>query len=94
MENLKRSRAVQFPTTQDLTNFQRSAEKYLDRDGNLYRIDWVPDAMLVTIQLLGNDDDGAIFEDTEALTERWQVYLDTYVSVCPPFSALIGQISH
>lgn len=62
----------------------------MDRDGNLYRIDWLPDAMLVTIQLLGNDDDGAIFEDTEALTERWQVYLESYVSVRLLFPTFIG----
>lgn len=33
----------------------------------------------MTIQLIGKDDLG--FDDSEAMTNRWQSYIDAYVSV-------------
>jgi paired amphipathic helix protein Sin3a len=39
----------------------------------------LPDAKTATIQLLGKDDSS--FDDSEALTGRWQAYVESYVSV-------------
>ncbi|GJE93673.1 histone deacetylase complex, regulatory component SIN3 [Phanerochaete sordida] len=77
-EQLRRERDIPRPTTQQLINFRRAAEKILGPDENLFRMVWVPESKTVTIQLLGKDD--ASFDDSEVQTGRWQAYMDSYVS--------------
>ncbi len=85
-------------TTQDLINFRKNTERIVGTDENLFRMVWVsnllricstpiecsscqlPESKIVTIQLLGKDDSS--LDDSEALTSRWQAYVDSYVSVC------------
>ncbi|KAF4580450.1 Transcriptional regulatory protein sin3 [Pleurotus pulmonarius] len=78
LENLKRDRAIPTPTTQDMLNSRRNAERIVGPDENLFRIDWLPDCKTITVQLLGKDDSS--FDDSEVLTGRWQAYLDSFVS--------------
>jgi paired amphipathic helix protein Sin3a len=95
LEVLKRERALACPTTQDLINSRKNAEKVLGPDENLFRVDWVcvfflcvdfaelsqlPDSKHMTFQLIGKDDSS--FDDSEVLTGRWQSYIDSFVSVC------------
>jgi paired amphipathic helix protein Sin3a len=77
-ELLKRDRALQVPTIQDQLNSRRFAENLLGPDENIFRIDWLPDAKTMTIQLLGKDD--SRIDDSEMLAERWQAYVDSFVS--------------
>ena len=51
----------------------------LGPDENLFRVDWLSDSRTMTIQLIGKDDDK--HDDTEAMTERWQAYIESFVSV-------------
>ncbi|EIW74380.1 hypothetical protein CONPUDRAFT_140506 [Coniophora puteana RWD-64-598 SS2] len=76
-ELLKRDRDLPAPTMQDMLNSRRAAEKTLGPDENIFRIDWIQDAKMMTIQLLGKDDDTV---DSEIMTERWQAYVDAFVS--------------
>ncbi|KAG1890523.1 uncharacterized protein F5891DRAFT_964831 [Suillus fuscotomentosus] len=77
-ELLKRDRALQVPTIQDQLNSRRFAENLLGPDENIFRIDWLPDTKTMTIQLLGKDD--SRIDDSEMLAERWQAYVDSFVS--------------
>ncbi|KAG2039287.1 hypothetical protein BDR03DRAFT_933269 [Suillus americanus] len=77
-ELLKRDRALQVPTIQDQLNSRRFAENLLGPDENIFRIDWLPDPKMMTIQLLGKDD--SRIDDSEMLAERWQAYVDSFVS--------------
>ncbi|KAG1721864.1 uncharacterized protein EDB91DRAFT_1064220 [Suillus paluster] len=77
-ELLKRDRALQAPTIQDQLNSRRFAENVLGPDENIFRVDWLPDTKTMTIQLLGKDDSS--FDDSEMLAERWQAYVDSFVS--------------
>ncbi|KAF9237770.1 hypothetical protein BU15DRAFT_88601 [Melanogaster broomeanus] len=76
LEMLRRDRALSSPTTEDQTNSRRLAENIMGPDENLYRIDWT-----MTVQLLGKDDSRAY--DAEILAERWQSYIESYVSGLP-----------
>ncbi|KAJ7475654.1 histone deacetylase complex, SIN3 component [Mycena latifolia] len=78
LEILKRERALPCPTTQDLLNSRKNAEKVLGPDENLFRVDWLPDSKHMTFQLIGKDDSS--FDDSEVLTGRWQSYIDSFVS--------------
>ncbi|PFH48078.1 hypothetical protein AMATHDRAFT_150621 [Amanita thiersii Skay4041] len=78
LDILKKDRALISPTTQDHLNSRRGAEKVLGPDENLFRIDWTPETKVMTVQLSGKDDSS--FDDSEALTGRWQSYIDSYVS--------------
>ncbi|TFK41677.1 histone deacetylase complex, SIN3 component [Crucibulum laeve] len=78
LEILKRERTLASPTAQDQINNRRNAEKVLGPDENLFRIDWLSDSKTMTMQLIGKDDSS--FDDSEALTGRWQSYIDSYVS--------------
>ncbi|KAF7375062.1 Histone deacetylase complex, SIN3 component [Mycena sanguinolenta] len=77
LEVLKRERALASPTTQDLINSRKNAEKVLGPDENLFRVDWLPDSKHMTFQLIGKDDSS--FDDSEVLTGRWQSYIDSFV---------------
>lgn len=93
---LRKERDLASPSTQDLVNSRKNTERILGPDENLFRMVWVshslcdyptisltgqqlPDLKTVTIQLLGKDDSS--FDDSEALTGRWQAYVESYVSV-------------
>ncbi|KAJ7903728.1 hypothetical protein B0H14DRAFT_2666128 [Mycena olivaceomarginata] len=78
LEVLKREQALASPTTQDLINSRKNAEKILGPDENLFRVDWLPDSKHMTFQLIGKDDSS--FDDSEVLTGRWQSYIDSFVS--------------
>ncbi|KAJ7726062.1 hypothetical protein DFH07DRAFT_246063 [Mycena maculata] len=78
LEVLKRERALVCPTTQDLINSRKNAEKVLGPDENLFRVDWLPEGKHMTFQLIGKDDSS--FDDSEVLTGRWQSYIDSFVS--------------
>ncbi|KAJ7494566.1 histone deacetylase complex, SIN3 component [Mycena galericulata] len=78
LEVLKRERALASPTTQDLINSRKNAEKVLGPDENLFRVDWLPELKHMTFQLIGKDDSS--FDDSEVLTGRWQSYIDSFVS--------------
>ncbi|KAL4073700.1 hypothetical protein J3A83DRAFT_4090896 [Scleroderma citrinum] len=78
LELLKRDRALSSPTNQAQLNSRRSAENIMGPDENVYRIDWIQSTKTITIQLLGKDDSTAY--DAEILAERWQSYIDSYVS--------------
>ncbi|KAJ7178645.1 hypothetical protein C8R43DRAFT_974110 [Mycena crocata] len=78
LDVLKRERALACPTTQDLINSRKTAEKVLGPDENLFRVDWLPDSKHMTFQLIGKDDSS--FDDSEVLTGRWQSYIDSFVS--------------
>ncbi|KAF8189362.1 histone deacetylase complex, SIN3 component [Pholiota molesta] len=78
LEFLKRERSLASPTTQDRINHRRQAEKVLGPDENVFRIDWLSESKLMTIQLIGKDDSS--WDDSEVLTNRWQSYIDAYVS--------------
>ncbi|KAF5351246.1 hypothetical protein D9756_008445 [Leucocoprinus leucothites] len=78
LEILKRERSLANFTSQDQINSRRGAEKILGPDENLFRIDWLSDSKMMTIQLIGKDDSS--FDDAEVLTGRWQAYIDSYVS--------------
>ncbi|KAJ7773028.1 histone deacetylase complex, SIN3 component [Mycena metata] len=78
LEVLKRERALACPTTQDLINSRKNAEKVLGPDENLFRVDWLPDSKQMTFQLIGKDDSS--FDDSEVLTGRWQTYINSFVS--------------
>jgi paired amphipathic helix protein Sin3a len=80
LESLKRERSLQAPTTHDRINQRHQAEKVLGPDENVFRIDWLSESKAMTIQLIGKDDGNV--DDTEVLTNRWQAYVDAYVSVC------------
>ncbi|KAI0088979.1 hypothetical protein BDY19DRAFT_947034 [Irpex rosettiformis] len=75
---LRAEREMSLPTTQDLINFRKNTERIVGPDENLFRMVWLPESKTVTIQLLGKDDSS--FDDSDALTSRWQAYVDSYVS--------------
>ncbi|KAI8986626.1 hypothetical protein BD414DRAFT_522337 [Trametes punicea] len=77
-ELLRREREIISPTTQDLINSRRNTERVLGPDENLFRIDWLPEPKMMTIQLIGKDD-GA-YDDSEVLNGRWQSYIESFVS--------------
>ncbi|KAH9932297.1 uncharacterized protein B0H18DRAFT_987465 [Fomitopsis serialis] len=77
-EFLRRDRELVSPTTQDQINARRNTERVVGPDENIFRIDWLPDSKMVTVQLFGKDD--SRFVDSEALTGRWQAYVQSYVS--------------
>lgn len=78
LELLKRDRALPSPTNQDQLNSRRLAENIIGPDENVYRVDWNDSTKTMTTQLLGKDDSTTY--DTEILAERWQAYIDAYVS--------------
>ncbi|KAH7882268.1 hypothetical protein F5I97DRAFT_1816924 [Phlebopus sp. FC_14] len=78
LDLLKRDKGLSSPTNQDLLNSRRLAENIMGPEENLYRIDWIPTTTTMTIQLLGKDDSKAY--DGEILADRWQAYVDSYVS--------------
>ncbi|KIJ15185.1 hypothetical protein PAXINDRAFT_134088 [Paxillus involutus ATCC 200175] len=78
LELLRKDRTLPSPTAQDQMNSRRLAENIMGPDENLYRIDWMQTTKTMTIQLLGKDDSRAY--DAEILAERWQSYIDSYVS--------------
>ncbi|KAH9477606.1 Transcriptional regulatory protein SIN3 [Psilocybe cubensis] len=78
LELLKRERSLNSPTTQDRINYRHQAENILGPDENVFRIDWLSESKTMTIQLIGKDD--SMFDDSEALTGRWQSYVDAFVS--------------
>ncbi|KAF8552138.1 hypothetical protein OG21DRAFT_1511850 [Imleria badia] len=78
LELLRRDRALSLPTMQDQTNSRRLAENIMCPDENIYRIDWIQSTKTMTVQLLAKDDSKAY--DAEILAERWQSYIDAYVS--------------
>ena len=95
---LRKERELTSPTTQDLINSRKNTERILGPDENLFRMVWVrrfvvharhmkliasqiPESKTVTIQLLGKDD--STLDDSEALSGRWQAYVESYVSVRP-----------
>ncbi|KIY46777.1 hypothetical protein FISHEDRAFT_75303 [Fistulina hepatica ATCC 64428] len=78
LENLKRDRTILVPTTQEQINSRKAAEKVLGPDENLFRIDWLPDSKMMTMQLIGKDDSS--FDDSEVLTGRWQSYIEAFVN--------------
>ncbi|PPQ82593.1 hypothetical protein CVT25_007107 [Psilocybe cyanescens] len=78
LELLKRERSLISPTTQDRINYRHQAENILGPDENVFRIDWLSESKTMTIQLIGKDD--FMFDDSEALTGRWQSYVDAFVS--------------
>ncbi|KAI0341407.1 hypothetical protein BDW22DRAFT_1430067 [Trametopsis cervina] len=75
---LRKERELVAPSTQDIINCRKSTERILGPDENLFRMVWLPDSRTTTIQLIGKDDSS--IDDTEALTSRWQAYVDSYVS--------------
>ncbi|TRM60347.1 hypothetical protein BD626DRAFT_549673 [Schizophyllum amplum] len=77
LENLKRERSLASPTVQDQINTRRNAEKILGPDENLFRIDWLHDNKMMTMQLIGKDEPSV--DDSEAVADRWHAYLDAYV---------------
>ncbi|TBU57446.1 hypothetical protein BD310DRAFT_880877 [Dichomitus squalens] len=77
-ELLRREREITSPTTQDLINCRRNTERVLGPDENLFRIDWLPEPKTMTIQLIGKDD--VTYDDSEAMTGRWQAYIESFVS--------------
>ncbi|KAF8122876.1 hypothetical protein EV363DRAFT_1552445, partial [Boletus edulis] len=79
LELLRRDRALLLPTMQDQTNSRRLAENIMGPEENIYRTDWIQSTQTVTMQLLAKDDSKAY--DAEILAERWQSYIDAYVSV-------------
>lgn len=81
IELLKRERETVSPTTQEKVNYQWSAKEVVPED-NLFRIDWHPESRTMTMQLLGKDDDDS--EDDETVMERWQQYVDAFVSGASP----------
>lgn len=102
-EFLRRDRELASPTTQDQINARRNTERVVGPDENIFRIDWVsrsnllphqsiaqllqlPESKTVTVQLFGKDD--SKFVDSEALTGRWQAYVQSFVSVSPSFTAV------
>ena len=40
----------------------------------------LPEPKTMTIQLIGKDDTS--YDDSEAMTGRWQSYIESFVSVC------------
>ncbi|KAH7909888.1 hypothetical protein BJ138DRAFT_1154242 [Hygrophoropsis aurantiaca] len=80
-ELLKRDRALGSPTTQDQLNSRRFVENVMGPDENIFRIDWLQHSKTMTVQLLGKDDSS--IDDSEALAERWQSYVDSFVSDDP-----------
>ncbi|KAF9075605.1 hypothetical protein BDP27DRAFT_1315333 [Rhodocollybia butyracea] len=70
--------AVTSPTTQEQINNRRNVEKVLGPDENMFRIDWLTEEKLLTVQLIGKDDSS--YDDSEVLTGRWQSYIDSYVT--------------
>ncbi|TFY59719.1 hypothetical protein EVJ58_g5599 [Rhodofomes roseus] len=77
-EFLRRDRELVSPTTQDQINARRNTERVVGPDENIFRIDWLPESKTVTVQLFGKDD--SRFVDSEALTGRWQTYVQSFVS--------------
>ncbi|KZT66663.1 hypothetical protein DAEQUDRAFT_730074 [Daedalea quercina L-15889] len=77
-EFLRRDRELASPTTQDQINARRNTERVVGPDENIFRIDWLPESKTVTVQLFGKDD--SRFVDSEALTGRWQAYVQSFVS--------------
>jgi len=78
LELLKRERSLMTPTTQNRTNYRHQVENILGPDENVFRIDWLSEPKTMTIQLIGRDD--GTFDESEALSGRWQNYIDAYVS--------------
>lgn len=101
-DQLRREREIPRPTTQQLINFRRAAEKILGPDENLFRMVWVCASILLCkdsadVMILQVPEskivtiqllgkDDASFDDSEVQTGRWQAYMDSYVSVCTFFS--------
>ncbi|KAI0687713.1 hypothetical protein BC835DRAFT_1376116 [Cytidiella melzeri] len=75
---LRKERELISPSTQDLINCRKHTERILGPDENLFRLVWFPESKTVTIQLFGKDD--SRLDDSEALTDRWQAYVGSYVS--------------
>ncbi|THH26382.1 hypothetical protein EUX98_g7806 [Antrodiella citrinella] len=73
---LRREREMVAPSPQDYSNCRKNAVKVIGPDENLFRMDWLPDTKTVTVQLLGKDDPG--FDNADALTQRWQEYIESY----------------
>ncbi|KAH0834686.1 hypothetical protein J3R83DRAFT_10212 [Lanmaoa asiatica] len=91
LELLRRDRALSSPTMQDQTNSRRLAENFVGPDENIYRIDWIQSTKTMAIQLLAKDDSRAY--DAEILAERWQSYIDAYVSVGASVWCVVVQVN-
>ncbi|KAI0313378.1 hypothetical protein OF83DRAFT_558985 [Amylostereum chailletii] len=70
-------RHLDTPTTDDHRKLRRQTEEMLGEE-NLFRIDWVPDAKVMTFQLLSKD--GSSLDDAEIISGRWQSYVESFVA--------------
>lgn len=52
-------------------------------------LEQLPDTKTMTVQLLGKDD--SRIDDSEMLAERWQAYVDSFVSVRVPYKSLLSR---
>ena len=49
----------------------------------------LPEPKTMTIQLIGKDDTS--YDDSEAMTGRWQSYIESFGSVCHPLHSYIAR---
>jgi paired amphipathic helix protein Sin3a len=79
LELLKRERGAPAPgpTRDDRARYLWDVRQALPEE-NVFRIDWDAGARVMSMQLLGRDEDEEA--DEGALFERWQAYVDAFVS--------------
>ncbi|KAF8323928.1 hypothetical protein DL93DRAFT_2070048 [Clavulina sp. PMI_390] len=73
---LRKERALETFTTQQLINYRREAEAITGPEENLYRVCWIVPTSIMQVQLLGRDDIST--DDAKTLTDRWRQYIETY----------------
>jgi paired amphipathic helix protein Sin3a len=85
LELLKRERAAPAPgpSRDDRARYLWDVRAALPEE-NVFRVDWEPARGTLSMRLLGRDED----EDADegVLFERWQAYVDAFVSVRSPHS--------
>jgi paired amphipathic helix protein Sin3a len=83
LELLKRERDALSPGRDDRARYMWDVRNALPEE-NVFRIDWDAASKVMSMQLLGKDEDDEA--DEGAMFERWQAYVDAFVSVSSPQS--------
>ncbi|THH20510.1 hypothetical protein EW146_g864 [Bondarzewia mesenterica] len=78
---LKKARAEEMFTRQEIMRYRRAAEGHVGSDDNLYRIEWDPAPKKMRIQLVGTDE--ASVDDEWTSWNRWREYVDSFVMEHP-----------
>lgn len=81
MSLFEKDRSLERTTVRQQIIYRMQAESVLEKDENLYRLEWIPAKHVLTMQVLNKDD--LTLDDAISSEEKWSYYIDSYVLLAP-----------